>query len=207
MRYTIQNLSHTVHDLDDNIVIFHFDIHFTEPENLVVKKYFLDYSMVASYIGQKHPDFYNYLKSVHSSIDHWGPCEDKLFEEMGEEALQQLYGFAEEYLLQADWVPELYGREKKFRSETPQKKAEVQQQAKKVVADLGSGKESMKAAQRKYYLFCETVEKQIRQTAAEVYPELVDGDAEQLKEFKYMFVSDIQAMYSKIEKMRAKYKK
>ena len=62
-----------------------------------------------------------------------------------------------------------------------------------------------RTAQNRYFKFCETVEKQIRQTAAEVYPELVDGDAEQLQEFKYLFVRDIQAMHERIEKMLRKY--
>lgn len=200
-------MHHAAHDLDDDVVYFQFDVHFTEPEELVIEKYFFPYSMMASYIEQKHPDFYKYLSSVRSSIDAWGPRESRLLDEIGEEALQQLYSFTEEYLLQCPWVPKILEHEKKLRSQPMQKQQETQQQAKKVVKDLSSGKESMKTAQQKYYRFCETVEKQIRQTAAEVFPELVDGDAEQLQEFKYMFVSDIQAMHSKIEKMLIKYGK
>ena len=56
-------------------------------------------------------------------------------------------------------------------------------------------------SQKRYFKFCETVEKQVRASAMEVYPELMDLPAEQLKEFKYLFVSEIQNMHSKVEKL------
>ncbi len=206
MRYTIQNISHEVHDLDDDCIYFRFDIHFTEHEELTVIKYFESFSSLFYYIRDKHPDFHAYLQSVRGSIDGWGPCEPRILEAMGEEALQQLYNYLEEFMLCTDWVPELYELEKRRRSESVQEQIKTKKGADKVVASLGMNAGLMKYEQKRYYRFCETVEKQIRQTAAEVYPELVDGDAEQLKEFKHMFVRDIQSMHSRIQTMIAKYK-
>ena len=59
----------------------------------------------------------------------------------------------------------------------------------------------MAIAQKRYYQFCETIERKIREVAAEVYPELLEGNTQELLDFKYMFVSDIQHMQNKIEKV------
>jgi hypothetical protein len=206
MKYTIHNICHRPHDLDDSHIYFQFDIQFTEPENLVMS-YHQDYNSLSFYIQSDHPDYYAYLQKVREGIDGWGPCEDKLFDTLGEEELKQVYDYLEEYLLQVEWMPRLFEQQKEIRSMTGTKRIELQEGAEKVVKELSKGATIMKSEQRRYLTFCETVEKQIRQTAAEVYPELVDGDMEQLKEFKYLFVRDIQAIHDKIEKMRVKYNK
>ena len=200
MRYTIHNISHRSHPLDEHYVDFHFDVHFTEPEERRVKNYFYGYGQLMHYLRKNYPDFAKYLESVRTSIDAWGPCEHRIMQEMGDEALEQLYQYLEEYLLQADWIPQLFEMEKIRRSQPPQQQINTQKAAEKVFTDLDSHRISMQFSQRKYYKFCETVEKQIRQTAVEVYPELMECNPEQIKEFKYLFVSEIQAMQSKIEK-------
>ena len=205
MRYTIQNILHRSSDLDDHIIHFEFEVHFTEPEEMIVN-YFYGYSLLSGYINKNHPEFYAYLKKVQKSIDGWGPQEHRVMEEIGEEALQQLYAYLEEYLLQADWLPKLFEREKERLSQTEQQQIKTHRTAEKIVKELGALESPMKTAQKNYLKFCETVEKQIRQTAAEVFPELVDGDAEQLEEFRYLFVRDIQSMHERIEKMLMKYR-
>ena len=205
MRYTDQNISHRQDSLSERLIDFYFQIHFAEPEALVVN-YFYSYSELSRFVRDQYPEFYQYIQQVEKSIDCWGPKEHLLVQEMGEEAVQQLYKCLEEYLLQADWIPKLYEQEKEIRSLSVQQQVNTQQAASKIVQHLDAQKLGLNTSENKYYKFCETVEKQIRQTAAEVYPELVDGDAGQLEEFKYLFVSDIQSMHQRIEKMLAKYR-
>ena len=204
MRYTVQNISHRQHPLDDHRIDFEYEIHFTEPETLVVS-YFYSYSSLSRFVRDQHAEFYQYIRQVEKSIDCWGPKEHLLVQQIGEEALAQLYQCLEEYLLLADWIPKLYEQEKAIRGMSVQQQINTQQAAEKIVESLEDKQDDLQTAQQKYYKFCETVEKQIRQTAAEVYPELVDGDAVQLEEFRYLFVSDIQSMHQRIEKMLAKY--
>jgi hypothetical protein len=201
MHYTISNISHKSHDLDEHTVYFDFDVNFIEPEPAVVVKYHYGYGQLMHYLKTAHPEFAKYLESVRSSIDGWGPCQHKVMAEIGEEAQEQLYQYLEEYLLQADWVPKLLEWHKNLLNQTPQQQEKTEQAAKKIVKTLGGNRQAMMLSQKRYFKFCETVERQIRQTAVEVYPELMEGSPEQIKEFKYLFVSEIQAMQSKIEKM------
>ncbi len=207
MHYTIHNITHKSHALDEHYVNFYFDVQFTEPEKLEVKRTFYDYSSLSSYLREKHPDFAAYLASTRNSIEHWGPCEHLVLEAIGDEAVQQLYRYLEEYLLQADWMPKLFEQQKQWQNSPVQEQAKTQQAAEKVFKDLDSHRLPMQLSQKRYYRFCETVEKQIRQTAMDVYPQLADGNAEQMKEFRYLFVSHIQAMYTTLEKFTMKLKK
>ena len=138
MRYTISNISHKSHDLDEQIICFYFDVNFTEPEKLEVKNYLYEYGELMRYLCINYPDFANYLETVRSSIDGWGPCEHKIMEEMGEEAQQQVYQYLEEYLLQADWVPKLFEHEKERQNQTLQEQVNTQKAVEKIVADLGA---------------------------------------------------------------------
>ncbi|HLG33903.1 MAG TPA: hypothetical protein VI757_03400 [Bacteroidia bacterium] len=201
MTYSIHNLHHKPHDLDDDFLYFYFDIHFSEPEELLVKNYFLPLDWLLPWLEKEHPGFHKYYKDTRTGLEVWGTAEILTVEAMGEEAVQQLYAFAEEYLLACDWVQGLFTREKENRSKTPEEQRKQQQQAKKVYEELSSFGPAMKRSRSRYYRFCEAVEKRIRQMALEVYPEIANLEPAQLKEFRYLFVRDIQSMQSKLEKL------
>lgn len=95
MRYRIQNIRHSVDKLDDHRINFNYEVHFTEPENMVVN-YFYDLALLMPYLRDKHPGFYNYLQQVENTIDCWGPKEHLLMQEIGEVAIAQLYTCLEE---------------------------------------------------------------------------------------------------------------
>jgi len=120
---------------------------------------------------------------------------------MGEEAMQQIYGYLKEYLLFCDWMEGLFYHQKKMQSGSPQEQQKIQEEASVVFKDLSEGVPDMKRAQSRYIRFCETVEKKIRQTALEVYPEIADLEPEQLKKMKYLFSDDIRSMQEKISKL------
>ena len=57
---------------------------------------------------------------------------------------------------------------------------------------------------KNHYYFCETIEQQIQQLALKVYPEILDKGPERMKDLKYMFVADIQNMFSRLSKFMDK---
>lgn len=207
MKFTVKNVRYSPHDLDAQCAYFYFDIHITEPEEYFIKKYFLSYSRLLDYIRQKYPEFYAYLSSVRESIDRWGTREIETLDAVGDEAINTLYKYLVEYLQQSTWIEKLYENEKMLDALSLEEQHKMAEGAEKITRELGGMASAFKQADNKYFRFCETVERQIRATAAEVFPELVDGDAEQLMEFKHLFVRDIQSMYDRIEKMKKKYKK
>ena len=198
MKYSIHNISHRPHDLDDDFIYFYYDIHFTEPETFVIKNYFCSFSELLHYLKEKHPAFHQFVKDTRSSIDAWGPAEDRTMEAMGEEGIRQLYALLEKYLLECDWMEKVYQHTKQQRNQPPRVRQLTQQQAAAKVAELSEFGPAMKKSQSRYYKFCETAEKKIRETAMEVYPEITELESEQLMEFKYLFVRDIQAMQESI---------
>ncbi len=56
MRYTISNINHASHDLDEHIIHFNFDVNFIEPEPPVVVKYHHEYGELMHYLKTAHPD-------------------------------------------------------------------------------------------------------------------------------------------------------
>jgi hypothetical protein len=206
MKYTIHNLRHEVHDLAHDSVDFRFEIHFTEPDDVIVNQAW-SYHSFCSYLHDKQPEFYKYLCSIRESIDGWGPCEDRIFEAMEEESLHQLYEYFEAYLMQADWISKALEQHLLIISAKPEQQMKIQQGAERIVAEANENIQSLNQSHKRYLQFCETVQRQIRETATEVYPELIDGDAEQLREFKELFGSDIRSMYKRIENMLLKISK
>ena len=205
MKYTIQNISHHPSDFDDDSIDFQYAIHFTEQEEMLIAHYFYSFRRLLPYLEEKHPAFYKYYKDTRSSLDIWGPGEKRTIDAMGEEIMQNIYGYLEEYLLCCDWMEGLFYHQKKMRSE-PLQQQKIQEEATVAFKDLSQGVPDMKRAQSRYVRFCETVEKKIRQTALEVYPEIADLESEQLKEMKHLFARDIQSMQEKISKLLWKQK-
>jgi len=206
MKYTIQNIRHQSHDMDDDVIYFYFDIQFSEPEELLIKNYFLPYSRLLVFIRDGHPELYQYIEGTRRSIDGYGPCEARTIEAMGEDALPQLYACLEEYLLGCDWMEKLFIQEKELQSQAPREQIKQKENAAEVFRKLSEGESEIRASQNRYRNFCETVTKEIRKTATDIYPEIAELEPEQLKEFKYLFVRDIQSMQEKIGKLLSKKK-
>ena len=206
MRYKINNIRHERHESDDDTIYFYFGVQFSEPEELYIKEYFLPYSTLLVFIRDKYPDFYQYIEQTRRSIDGFGPCEARTMEAIGEDAVQRIYVCLEEYLSGCGWLEELFYHYKKLQNKTPEEQIKYQQDAEKAYKELSEMDSGMRESQNRYRNFCETVTKEIRKTATDIFPEIAELEPEQLKEFKYLFVSDIQSMHEKIEKLLAEKK-
>jgi len=198
MKYTIQNIIHHSSDFDDDYLDFKYDIHFTEPEEIYINHYYYSLNRLLPYLEEKHPAFYKYYTDTRSSLDIWGRGERRTIEAMGEEAMHQIYGYLEEYLLCCDWMEGLFYHQKKMQSESPQEQQKNHEEVSVAFKDLSEDVLDIKKIQSQYIRFCETVEKKIRQTALDVYPEIADLEPEQLKKMQHLFVGDIQSMQKKI---------
>jgi hypothetical protein len=200
LRYKILNMHHEPDDLDDDVIYFYYDIHFSEPEELIVKNFFSHYRNLLDFIEQKHPEFYQYIHSVHRSIDGYGPCERRTMEAMGEDAVSRLYVCLEEYLSGAEWMEKIFEQEKKLRSMRSEEQIKLQQNAAEVFSKLSNGSSALRNSQRNYRDFCESVTRAVREISLRVYPEIADLEPEKLKEFQDLFVTEIMRMHERIDK-------
>jgi hypothetical protein len=206
MKYTIRNISHGPHDMDEDQVFFEFEVHFSEPEKIQVN-YFYDFGRLLRTLEHTQPDFYTYYKKTRSSLDKWGPAEVQTLEAMGPEAINQVYQFLEDYLLTCDWVPTLLEREKQIRNMTPDQQKQQQEAAAKVVEKLSAlASPDMKKAINRDRLFCEQASRKMRDIALDIYPEIANLEAEELKEFKHIFTYEIMSMSDHVQKLLSKNK-
>lgn len=197
--YTIQNIRHETSSIDNDFVDFKFDIVFTEPQQITVKDYHFGFGDLLRHIKLQKPELHGYVTQVAKSIERWGPHEPDTINAIGEEATEQLYDCLREYLMQCDWIEKLLEREMEMKQQTPRQKTEMVKKAEEVTHHLKGAFEGINQSKQKYYRFCENVERHARAVATEVYPEIADMTAEQLDTFRYLFVSEIQAMQKKLE--------
>jgi len=186
--------------MDDDIIYFYFEIHFTEPEQLNVK-FFEDLSTVVRWTYDTHRDFYDYYTKTHSSLDLWGPAEPQTLEAIGEEAVKQLYVYLDEYMQSRPWIDKVFEQEKNLSRMSTGEQVKHQQQAAQVFNKLSEGVGDMKRATHRDRKFCQTAQQKLRETAFEVYPEIANLEPEQLKEFKHFFTNEILSMSRRLEKM------
>lgn len=201
MKYTIHNIYHKIDDFDDDAIRMRFDIHFTEPEEMLVTDYFFGLDRLLYFIKDKHPEYYDYYSKTRRSIDTWGPAERQTLEAMGEEATTQLYGYLEEYLLTCDWMGGLFEQQKNLSSMSTQQQEKQQEGAAKIVKTLSEGFGGMKEDTRRSRQFCNNANKQLREIALAAYPQIANLAPEKLKAFQYFFVDDILSMSRKLDKL------
>jgi hypothetical protein len=199
MQFSVHNITHAPHDLDQHFIVLRFEMHFTEPEKMVVK-FHCEYGEVLRFIKQEDEAFGNYLQGVRNGMDRHGPCEHLVFEAMGDEAIDKVYEYLELFLKKTDFGAKIYEHDKQLRNLTPEQKAEMAQKAQEIVANM---KQMMKPEKGtnpdRHNLFRDEAIKQMRDLATKLYPEIFDADGEQLKEFKYLFQSEIFEMQRKID--------
>lgn len=201
LRYTIQNIRHKACSLDDDYLDFCFDVHFTHPQKIESKNCRYPFSGLLRYTQEQKPAINHYINSMHTSIERWGPHEPETVAALGEDAVEQLYACLHQYLLQCDWMEKEYERQVFFQKQSNLQQIRRQQQAGKIVHSLEQAFDGINTSKKRYYRFCETVEKQIRATAIEVYPEIADLTPEGLNEFRYLFVSVMQTIHERLQKL------
>jgi hypothetical protein len=193
-------MRHEPHDLDDDVIYFYYDIHFSEPEEVIVKNFFSHYGSLLDFIEQKHPEFYQYIDSVRRSVDGYGPCERRTMEAMGEDAVSRLYACLEEYLSGADWMEKIFLHEKNLQSMPSEEQLKLQENAAEAFNKLSEESSAFRDSQKQYRDFCESVTRSVREISLRVYPQIADLEPEKLKEFQNLFVREIQAMHERIDK-------
>ncbi len=198
--YTIENYQYESHDLDDEVVFINFDIHYTSPEAMTLSSFY-SYSRFENYLHRVQPAFFEYLTKVRNSLDLWGPREKTLLDTIGEEAVAQLYLFLSHHLEEINFAQEEFEHRKKMRSKTPQEAKNNQEQLTGMLADLKDSASGMKEYQQRYRNFCEKAQRQMRNIALEVFPEITDLEPEKLKAFKHLFVDEIIKMHDSVRKL------
>ncbi|MCX6350901.1 MAG: hypothetical protein NTX03_03455 [Bacteroidetes bacterium] len=203
MRYTIHNIRHKASSFDDDdYALFEFDVHFAEPEELWIKNYFVDFDWVHAYIKTVNPEFYDYIYKIRRGLDRWGNRAYLVLQAMEEEAIEQMYKYTVDYMATVDFLEKSFEQRIALRNQHPIDTIEQQMGMQEVIrAEKKAGIEEV-FSNKRYYKFCETLEKQIRELAVEVYPDILDLPADKLVEFKRLFVRDIQALHERLGKFR-----
>lgn len=200
MEYTISTLRHQLSDFDQETMLFWFEVHPKEQEDLAPFPYFVHLSDVLYALRDKNHPFYDYYNSVRNGLDHWGPSDAATLEALGDEAVAQLYEHAEAYILQLPYMDKVLEQERKIQSEKrPSQSMARSLQAEKVHREMSTGLSEMQKEQQRYYLFCETVSRFLRETAVNVYPELLDAEPEQIRELQHLFNRDIISIHDKLD--------
>ena len=199
MQYKIEHLYHKIdEEFGNNDLCFYCDFVFSAPEALTISEYFIPDHLIRKYIEQHYPDFDKYIDRVLTSLDTWGPHTGLTFENLGDEGQHLYYKYAEEYLLQADWIESFYEQQKDnpwHQEMTAAKHAELEEK----LEDLGSMASDIKKSTNRSVEFKTKVQRMVRQIAMEVYPEIMDASPEQLKTFRHIFVSDVMRMEDSLE--------
>ncbi|MEO6830642.1 MAG: hypothetical protein ABI378_00425 [Chitinophagaceae bacterium] len=200
MKYTIENIHHKPHDLDADVVFFDFEIHFEEPEVAAIP-YFLDMSTLKKYLRATQPAFYKFYEDTRNSLDLFGPAEMQTLEALGEEGLNQLYDYLEEYLMTCDWVPKMFADAKAQRDRPVKEQYEAQEKVEEIFADLSDAASGMVDSTARSRQFCNEATRILRETALRIYPEIAELEPVVIKEFKDFFVGDVLRMAKRIEEM------
>ena len=207
MQFSVHNITHAPHDLDKHFIVLSFELHFTEPEKIVVKSS-CEYSEVLRYIHQQDEAFGNYLEGVRNGMDRHGPCQHLVFEAIGDEAIDKVYEYLVLFLKKTDYGAKIYEHDKQIRNITPEQRAAMAKKAQEIVQDMKQMVKPMKGINPdRHNLFRDEATKFMRDLATKYYPEVFDADSEQLAEFKYLFSRDIDSMHSKIDSFAYKISK
>jgi len=199
MQFTVHNITHAPHDLDKHFILFDFEMHFTEPEKIIVNSHYT-YARLLHFIKQEDEAFGNFLQGVRNGMDRHGPCEHLVFEAIGDEAIERVYEYLELCLKKTDLGAKIYEHDKQVRSITPEQRAEMARKAQEIVANMQQMVKPKKGVNPdRHNLFRDEATKLMRDLATKYYPEVFDADSEQLKEFKHLFSRDIDSMHSKID--------
>lgn len=206
MKYKIFNFNIEPHSLDEEVAVFTFDIEFTEPTNLMTTNNFLMFNrQVWSRIEAINPEFYQFYLSTRNSLDKWGSSEISTIEAMGPEAIPIWFQIIEQLVSEDDeYLQGIYNLKLMQNSLIDEQKLQLNQNAQIAVENLTESGNIARFSQKKRNEFCEKAEKQIRVLATELYPEILDLEADKLKEFKYLFAREIDNMQSNLERFLRK---
>ena len=130
-----------------------------------------------------------------------GDAEKSTIEAIGDEALNQLYFFFETHIRSLTYINKIFEKEKKRRNQPIEDLEKEINDAKEIFESLSDSGNGMNERMKLYRKFCQTVEKNIRNIAFEVYPEIADLEADKILEFETIFVRDIQSMHEKLENL------
>jgi hypothetical protein len=196
MKYTIENLNFTTeNDLETDVVTFYFDVHFTQPATLWVRKQSFGLYNLLPIIKTKSPDIHAYYKKTRSSLDEWGPAEATTLNAMGEEAVNQILKIAQQFFEEADWVADLYEWQLRIDEMSQLPDAAEKEQARiKKIGELAAQMPALKIKNEKSNLFKKEVNNKLRETVVELYPEILEADPEQIRKLKGLFIKEILGM-------------
>jgi hypothetical protein len=202
MKYKIFNFRIEPFSLEEEIAVFTFDIEFTEPTNLLSKDNFLMFNRrTVSKIKAINPEFYQFYLSTRNSLDKWGPSEISTIEAMGPEAMPIWFQIIEQLVSEDDeYLQGIYNLKLQQNSLSNEQKLQINQNAQIAFNELTESGNMAFLSQKKRNEFCEKAEKQIRALATELYPEILDLEADQLKKFKHLFAYEIDNMHKNLSR-------
>lgn len=194
VKYTIYNITAMPHDIDDDIIHFEFDVDVTEPERFTFS-YFYPFNYLLKYIKETDFAFYKFITETRNSLDMWGPAETQTVQALGEEGIKQLYKALEECFDKNEYIAKDFAYFKRLSHPTPKQTQEY----KKKFEVLSEGVPAIKESTNKSRQFCNQVQKNLRDIAFNVYPEIADLPSEKLIEFKRLFVNEILQIKERLE--------
>lgn len=190
----VYNIKATPHDVDDDIINFEFDVDVSEPEKFSFS-YFYPFDKLMGYIEKSNPRFYKYIESTRDNLDLWGPAETQTVNALGEEEISQLHTALMEC------VEKFIYKDLAFYKRLTRTDHQQRDRYKQKLEKFSEMEKEIKQSANKSRRFCQQVERAIRDTAVNIYPEIAELPAEKLLKFKHLFVNEILQMDNKIEKL------
>jgi len=200
MQYTIQNIQHEPHDLDDEIIFFQFEVHYQSPTPLI-SHHSCHLENLLNYLKIKQPTFYAFWEHTRVSLELWGPAHQSTINAIGSEAIEQLYGYLVDYYKDNDYLESDYERVKANAERTVEQQITDMEKLEAKLKEIDEKHHGIKNEQNRYRQFCKQAEIKLREVSLEVYPEIAEMEPEQLRAFKHLFETEIMHIHTKLEKL------
>lgn len=130
----------------------------------------------------------------------FGPAETQTLKVIGDEAVNQLYVYLEEFLLGSYKMKDIFAWKKNCAA-NPEKSELSSVKKQELCKSLSEDTSGMKKAINRDRDFCNASKRKLHEIALEIYPEIPNLQPNQLKNFKYIFDREIINMSEKLDKL------
>lgn len=192
MKYKIENLEFEKDENFDTVEI-NYDVHYTDPEDVIIPN-FLRFENLINFINQSDEELKKQLDLLYSSLYGYGPKEIDFLRLIEEESNINLKYWIKKYFENDNNTEDFFEKHKEYcKKPIPPKKLN------KIVEDLGSSYNSLGILEKKFREGYNEIDKAITEIALKHYPELLESDAETLKQLKGLFGDEAYSALIKVE--------
>jgi len=197
MKYTYENFRFEFEE-DLDMVNIVFELHFTEPKELIVPK-FITFRYIYKYIAKKNAALATYIDKLRSGIPGYGPNEIKLINMLNNDHID-LFDWTQKWYEEGGWAKAEFEQWEKIVKRSP----EEQQKLEETVAMLDKRYDNMAKSIKRSRECCNELEKAVTTVILKFYPEIMESNSDIIHEFGYLFVSEIQDIENKAQQLRQK---